>query len=100
MLFLYESIINSRSSTFRSILRDLQTSDVFFSFCRRCDTGEGIFVFKTKDGGTIHKIVQKYAEDLATLMRNNSITDSILGAVNEDDTSVQLRPLPPIPAEQ
>lgn len=61
----------------------------FFPF-RRCDTGEGIFVFKTTDGERIHQMVQNNAHLLAGDPHNVSSTD---------DEEFGFRALPPLPQE-
>ncbi|XP_065064452.1 serine/threonine-protein phosphatase 4 regulatory subunit 1-like isoform X2 [Rhopilema esculentum] len=58
---------------------------------RRCDTGEGMFVFKTKDGERIHQLVQSYAHQLAF------DSSKCLSADDSDNDNCIFRPLPPVP---
>eukprot|EP00794_Sanderia_malayensis_P018878 gene18878-20778_t len=60
---------------------------------RHCDTGEGKFAFRTKEGERINKIIQNYAELIATQKREHSSAD------DNDNDEFGLRPLPPIPPD-
>ncbi|XP_065064466.1 docking protein 5-like isoform X2 [Rhopilema esculentum] len=62
-----------------------------FEAGRRCDTGEGMFVFKTKDGERIHQLVQSYAHQLAF------DSSKCLSADDSDNDNCIFRPLPPVP---
>eukprot|EP00795_Rhopilema_esculentum_P001165 gene1165-15519_t len=64
-----------------------------FDATRRCDTGEGMFVFKTKDGERIHQLVQSYAHQLAF------DSSKCLSADDSDNDNCIFHPLPPVPSE-
>ena len=71
----------------------MQIFTIFSLVFRRCDTGEGIFVFKTSHGEEIHKIVQTRAQLLA------HDTTSLPSADDNDNENFGFRPLPPLPNE-
>jgi len=74
-----------------------------FEAGRRCDTGEGIFVFKTTHGEKIHNIVQSRAQllahDTSHLSTANEADDNANEADDNGNEEFEFRPLPPLPLE-
>ena len=77
--------------------------DRLISSFRRCDTGEGIFVFKTTHGEKIHSIVQSRAQllvhDTSHLSAANEADDNANEADDSGNEDFEFRPLPPLPLE-